>query len=121
MRIVICLAVLFGMVGPAHAVPEFRERFLEMYTDQTQLHDPWTAKINNAKCAVCHAGPRTKQLNIYGQQLQRYLDAGMHRKDHQRIDATLRAVGKEHVDPQDPLSPTFGDRLRRGLLPATGR
>lgn len=126
MRMGICAVALIVLALAAlprtsEAVPEFRARFLRKYTDQSQPRDPWTAKVNRAKCTVCHAGPRTKRLNIYGFRLSRYLDADQHRQDTERIDRALDVVFRQQVDPEDPLSTTFGGRMRRGLLPATGK
>jgi hypothetical protein len=87
-----------------------------------------------SSCNFCHIGGATdkerKNRNAYGQSLAKLLkkeDADdlkfankgkdSYKKAEEKVRKALAAVEKEHSDPKDKESPTFGDLLKEGKLP----
>lgn len=79
----------------------------------------WARRISlpdGGSCVVCHLdgfGPR----NRYGAAIDVFL-SGNDREDALRKREAGRRVGEIPADPSRPDSPTFGELIRRGLLPA---
>ena len=121
---VLFLAVL-GMIGftasPARAVKEFKDAFAAKYVkpDSTEANDVALAKaFRQASCYTCHApGDNKKIRNDYGKQLAKVLSK-KDKKDKAKIATALDAVAKLKSKPSDPQSPTFGEKIAAGKLPA---
>ncbi|MGA2256613.1 MAG: hypothetical protein ABSG53_18345, partial [Thermoguttaceae bacterium] len=122
---VLFLAVL-GLIGfsasSAMAVKEFKDAFQAKYVkpDSNEAGDvALTQSFERASCAVCHAGGNNKRIrNDYGKQLAKLLKKE-ERRDKAKIEAALDAVAKLKSNPADPTSPTFGEKIASGKLPAT--
>jgi hypothetical protein len=123
-------AVLFLTIGglialtasPAVAVKEFKDAFKAKYVkpDSTAANDVALASaFAEASCTVCHAGGDDKKIrNDYGQQLAK-LVSKKDKKDKAKIRAALETVAKLKSKPTDPSSPTFGEKIASGKLPAS--
>jgi mono/diheme cytochrome c family protein len=121
---ILFFAVL-GLIGftatPAVAVKEFKEAFQAKYVkpDSSEANDvALAAAFRQAGCAVCHAGGDNKKIrNAYGKQLAKLLRK-KDKKDTAKIQAAMDTVAKLKSDPSDPTSPTFGEKIGSGRLPA---
>lgn len=105
---------------PAEAHPQFKKEFDNRYikkapgTDQEKSLAE-SAKV--AKCNVCHKGEKKKDRNSYGDALSKFLTK-KDRKDVAKINKALDDVEKMHSKADDPTSPTYGDLIKQGKLPA---
>ena len=121
---VIFLAVL-GLIAfsasPAVAVREFKEAFYAKYVkpDSSAANDVALARaFDQASCGVCHASGDDKKIrNDYGKQLAKLLSK-KEKKNKAKIQAALDTVAKLKSKPSDPKSPTFGEKIAHGKLPA---
>ena len=103
------------------AVKEFKDAFQAKYVkpDSTAASDVALAQaFRQASCTVCHAGGDNKKIrNDYGKQLAKRLSKE-DKKDKAKIQAALDAIAKLKSKPSDPKSPTFGEKIANGKLPA---
>lgn len=117
------VAVLVGScwcMSAAWAVIQFRNEFVTRYVkkDSKEPKDQAFAQlVEEAKCNVCHEGTDRKKRNAYGEALDRLLDRSKDARNPEKIQAALAEVESVKVDPKDPKSPTFGDRIKAGQLP----
>ncbi len=114
------LAVACWGTDKAWGVIQFRNEFVARYVkkDSKEPKDQAFAQlVEEAKCNVCHVGTDRKQRNAYGAALDRLLDRKTDAKNKEKTQAALAEVESVKVDPQDPKSPTFGDRIKAGELP----
>ena len=75
--------------------------------------------FREASCTVCHAGGENKKIrNDYGKQLAK-LVSKEDKKNRAKIQAAMDTVAKLKSNPSDPASPTFGEKIASGKLPAT--
>jgi hypothetical protein len=109
---------------PASAVKEFKDAFEAKYVkpDSTATNDAaLTESFNKAGCAVCHVIGKNKKdksvRNIYGKQLEKLLTKN-DKDDKAKIDKALNTVDKLKSNPSDTSSPTFGEKISSGKLPA---
>ncbi|NMC21275.1 MAG: hypothetical protein GYA33_12750 [Thermogutta sp.] len=112
-------ASCWGM-NAAWAVIQFRNEFVARYVkkESKEPKDQAFARlVEEAKCNICHVGTDRKQRNVYGQALDRLLDRTKDARNKEKIQAALAEVESEKVDPKDPKSATFGDRIKAGELP----
>ena len=108
---------------PAVAVKPFLEQFKAIYvkpkaTDRTMLI--FNEAVAAKGCTVCHRGEPTKPIkdwNAYGMQLKKLLNAKRDVQNPKAIRAALGKVSRLKSNPDDPQSPTFGQRLQQGKLP----
>ena len=118
-----CLAVLMasiGMVRSAYAIKPFKEEFEKMYVKATPATDEekkLAEAVDAAKCNVCHVGENKKMRNTYGQALSKLITK-KDGKETEKIKKALEDVAKQHSDPNDDKSPTFGELISKGSLPA---
>jgi hypothetical protein len=116
-------AVVFGVSSESFALPAFNKTFQEKYLGSSA--DPaLKAKVDQAKCNVCHFGAAKKDRNDYGVALSNYL-----KKDNfkaARLKADPTGVTKEIMDALDkvaaeknPTGELYGDRIKAGNLPGT--
>ena len=79
--------------------------------------------VAKAKCQVCHAeGDDRKNRNAYGKELAKLLRPEGSRgneRDVKKIDDAFDKVSEMHIDPNDSKSPTYGDLIKHGKLPAS--
>ncbi len=123
------LAILFLAVpcligftaAPAAAVKEFKDAFRAKYVkpESTEANDIALAQaFRQASCTVCHAGGENKKIrNDYGKQLAKLLSK-QDKKNKAKIQAAMDTVAKLKSNPSDPASPTFGEKIAGGKLPA---
>ena len=108
---------------PAGAVKPFFEQFKALYvkpksTDRTA--QIFKEAVDAKGCTICHRGQPTKPTkawNAYGTQLKKLLNAKRDGQNPQAIRAALKKVSTMKSNPDDPDSPTFGQRLKQGKLP----
>ncbi|MGB9688870.1 hypothetical protein [Thermogutta sp.] len=120
------LGVIALVVGAAWcastalAVTQFRTQFVARYVKKDS-NDPkdraFAELVERAGCNICHLGDDKTKRNAYGQALDKLLDRKTDARDKEKIQKALEIVEKEKVDPKDPKSPTFGDRIKAGKLP----
>jgi len=116
---VVLVSSCWGM-NAAWAVIQFRNEFVARYVkkDSKEPKDQAFAQlVEEAKCNLCHVGTDRKQRNAYGAALDLLLDRTKDARDKEKIQAALAEVESAKVDPKDPKSPTFGDRIKAGELP----
>ncbi len=127
----LALSVLFGKLPAALAIPAFFKEFQEKYVkaDATDEQDAAFAELvtKKVKCNVCHMGNSKKMRNAYGTQLSELL-----KKDNfkaPRLKAEPDACKAEINEAFDKVaamksggddSPTFGELIAEGKLPASG-
>ncbi len=117
----VVLGTIGFMASPAMAVKEFRDAFKAKYIHpgSTAANDVALAEaFEQANCAVCHVGESKKLRNDYGKQIGK-LASKRDKKNAAKIQAALEAVGKLKSNPADPASPTFGEIISSGKLPAS--
>jgi hypothetical protein len=117
-------AVVAGVccAGPAGAGKPFLEQFKAAYvkpktTDRTMVI--FNEAVEKDGCGICHVsqgGKATKALNAYGTQISKVITKA-DGNNAQKIRAALTKVEKVKSKPDDPKSPTFGERLKQGKLP----
>mgnify|MGYP000156237332 CR=1 FL=1 len=116
------LGVAALSASPAFAVKQFKERFEKRYI-KADSAEPKDAALREAYekagCNVCHEGESKKNRNAYGRALNEYLEKN-DKDDDAKIDAALEKVESKRSVPGDDKSPTFGELLRQGKLPAGG-
>ncbi|MGO9111986.1 MAG: hypothetical protein ACLP9L_22395 [Thermoguttaceae bacterium] len=123
--VLVFCAVLAGMfrTRPAAAVKPFLEQFKALYvkpktTDHTM--QIFNEAVEAKGCTICHRGQPakpTKEWNTYGTQLKTLLNAKRDAQNPKAIRAALGKVSRMKSNPDDPQSPTFGQRLQQGKLP----
>lgn len=120
----VMVVFVVGVVG-FHAswvfgVTQFRTEFKKRYVKQDS-QDPkdkaFAELVEKAACNVCHLGDDKTKRNPYGQALDKLLDRKTDARDKDKIQKALETVEEEKLDPKDPKSVTFGERIKRGELP----
>ena len=104
-----------GTARPALAIKQFQEEFVSLYAPEGS---PLAAEVERVKCDVCHVGKDKKERNVYGQALDERLDKKADKNDKEKIRKMLEEVAALPSDPAKPDSPTFGDLIKAGKLPA---
>lgn len=112
--------VVVWCASTAWAVTQFRTQFVTRYVKKDS-QDPkdkaFAELVEKAGCNICHLGEDKTKRNAYGAALDRLLDRKADARNKEKIQKALEAAEKEKVDPNDPKSPTFGDRIKAGQLP----
>lgn len=122
MAVLGALGIVALSASPAFALKQFKERFENRYikADSAEPKDVALREAyEKAGCNVCHVGESKKNRNAYGTALHEFL----HKKDkddNEKIDSALEKVESMRSVPGDEKSPTFGELLRQGKLPAGG-
>lgn len=111
-------AMFVAVPQKSHAILPFFKAFVGEYVEDTSDED-WTKLVKKeAKCFVCHQGKKSKKnRNAYGKELGKLLtkkDA----KDTDKIIEALKKVSEMHTDADDDKSPTYGELIAEGKLPA---
>ena len=125
----LCLLAVFGFaagaviahVESAHAIAPFKKEFENKYVKAepaTPEEEALAAAVKQAKCNVCHVGTKKKDKNAYGVALGTLLDKKADAKNPEKIQEALDTVAAMKSDPNDPDSPTFGELISQGKLPA---
>jgi len=115
---VVSLLLVMWMVQPAAAVLQFYKVYKTEYLDNNP-HEEFVAEATKPanRCFACHQGKKRKHHNPYGVELTKLLDRKTDTKDIPKITAALQKVAAMHVDPNDPSSETYGDRIAAGKWP----
>lgn len=100
---------------------QYKKNFLKKYIKEAPSTEPekaLSASAKKANCNVCHAGKEKKDpKNAYGEAMAKALGA-KNVKAADKIDKALEDVDKMPSASGDAKSPTFGDLMREGKLPA---
>jgi hypothetical protein len=115
------VAMISMSASPAFAVKEFKDAFKSKYVkpDSTAANDvALAAAVDQTSCGICHADANNKKKrNAYGKQLEKLISK-KDKKDKDKIFKAMDKVAAMKVKPADPKSPTFGDKISGGKLPA---
>jgi hypothetical protein len=125
----LCLLAVFGFVAgallvqidSAHAIDPFKKAFDAKYvkaSPSTPEEKAFAEAVKQAKCNVCHVGVKKKDKNAYGIALGQFLDRKTDAKDLDKINDALDKVAAMKSDPNNDSSPTFGELISQGKLPA---
>ncbi len=118
----LCVAALLAWWSPrAQADKAFFDEFVAKYVkaDSENAKDQaFKAAVDKAKCKVCHEGKAKKNRNVYGRALAKFLSRKTDKENKPKIQASLDKVAAMKIDPGDQKSPTFGDLIKQGKLPA---
>jgi hypothetical protein len=117
-------------VTQVQAFPPFKKEFENLYIKENPTTDPEKSlkeAATGAKCGICHNGPEgkdKKHRNTYGKAIEELMpkdlskdDLDALKKNAAQIKDLLEKAAKEHSDPKDDKSPTFGDLIKEGKLP----
>ena len=115
------IALIAMTAAPALAVKEFRDAFKSKYVkpDSTTANDEaLAAAVDQTSCGICHADAKNKKIrNDYGKQLAKLIKK-TDKKNKDKIFKAMDKVAEMKSKPDDPKSPTFGDKITSGKLPA---
>ena len=119
--------------GSAQAHPQFKKYFDQKYFGEDSA---MKKAYETSSCNFCHIGgsdaKERKNRNEYGKALSKLLNAEdkealtfknmkdkpeAFKKAEEKVMKALETVEKEHSNPKDKTSPTFGDLLKEGKLP----
>ncbi len=111
------IVLLFGG-KQAQSRPQYSKEFASKFVNRNST-DPneksFADAAVKAKCTICHMGDSKKNRNGFGRELAKLLH---NEKDSAKIDEAFDSVLKMKADPQDPNSPTYGELMKQGKLPA---
>jgi cytochrome c2 len=123
----LALAIVLGVVWLGGGVPQakadnaFKDQFIAAYVkaDSSDGKDKaFAAAVEKAKCAICHEGKSKKNRNSYGKALAELLSRKTDTENKEKIQAALKKVEAKRSDPKSDKSPTFGELIKAGKLPA---
>lgn len=117
---VVAAMAAVGAGKAAFGLHEFKKEFESLYVkadSQDAKDQAFAAAVQDAKCMICHGAKSKKERNAYGKHLEKLLteDDGDNKA---KIRNALEKVAAQKTDPSKPESPTFGERIRQGKLPA---
>ena len=117
LRLLVAVPVLFVFASSAGALPPFQKEFQKDYID-TLKDKKFAAELekSNVKCLVCHQGKSKKHRNAFGIAVGKFLTK-KEAKNPEKIAEGLKKALAMHVDPKNPKSETFMDRLMAGKWP----
>ncbi len=107
-----------GRVETARAMPPFKKVFDTKYVkpDGDEKQKAFAASVKKHNCNVCHKGKTKKMRNAYGEALDKLIEKT--EKDPKKIEEALNKVAEQKSKPDDATSPTFGELIEQGQLPA---
>lgn len=125
------LTLVFGVVQSAQALPKFKNAFEKRYVEESG-NEEFKKVAKKESCNVCHVKGEKKDVrNTFGTALSKLIggDAQQRLKDAtdkaaeeekilKQLEDAFAKVEIQKVDEKDPSSPTFGDLLKAGKLPA---
>jgi len=126
MILLTCAAAFLGALSwtgtpRALAVKQFKDQFEAKYVKKDSRNPKdkqFAALVAKAKCNICHEGTSKKNRNVYGRELAKLLDRRKDKNNVKKIRQALDTVAKLRSNPKDKRSPTFGELIARGQLPA---
>ena len=114
------MAILAG--GTANADKAFYDEFVAKYVkpDSSEAKDIGFAEAcNKAKCGHLPRGPEQERIrNAYGKELAKLLKRDTDKENKPKIQAALDKVAQLKASSDDSKSPTFGELIQAGKLPA---
>jgi hypothetical protein len=130
---VVAIGVSAVFSDPAQAQPQFKKYFDLKYFPK-EGDTAMKKAYEMGSCNFCHIGGAEdrKHRNAFGQALSKHIkkeDAldltfkvmnekpEVYKKAEAKVIKAIEAVEKEHSDPKDKKSPTFGELLEKGTLP----
>lgn len=125
----LCLLVLCGFAAGtflprmerAFGIEAFKKEFEAKYVNKAATSGPekeFADAVAKVKCNSCHVGTMKKMRNEYGKALDELLDKKTDAKNVAKIQEALDKVAGMKSNPKDPNSPTFGELIKQGKLPA---
>lgn len=102
--------------GRAQYKKEFTKKYIKA-APATPDEQALAASAKKANCNVCHQGKDRKNRNAYGEAMAKAL-GGKNVKPADKIGRSLEDIDKMPSAAGDAKSPSFGDLLRQGKLPA---
>jgi hypothetical protein len=124
------------LIEPASAMPPFRKAFEDKYV-KDQSNATLEASFKKAMCNTCHVQGKPKtENNAYGQELAKLIEGSANerlkaatakgeaakeaetKKLLAELEAAFAKVEKLKSDPKNDAAPTFGERIKQGMLPA---
>jgi len=117
LSMLLAVLMMVALASTASALPAFQLEFKKDYVD-TLKDKKFAEEISKAdvKCLACHQGKNRKNRNGFGAEVAKLLTK-KDIKDHDKIAASLKKALAMHVDPKDPKSETYMDRLQAGKWP----
>jgi len=112
-KAVLTVMAFVAIGGAAFAIPPFGKEFEALYVKPGSELE---AKVKEVKCNLCHEGTKKTDRNAYGKALDELLDKKEDAKNPEKIRQALETVAK--LPSNGPGSPTFGDLIKQGKLPA---
>jgi hypothetical protein len=103
------------------AIKEYKSQFEAKYLKSggsDMQNGALKKSFEKTPCAVCHVGEKKKQLNAYGQAFRKAFDRKAGKRNAENIQAAFEKVESQRSRPGDPESPTFGEVLKQGKMPA---
>jgi hypothetical protein len=120
-RLLIAAPLLFILASSVGARPAyyaiFKKEHLETLSDKKFVESVDKAE-GGAKCLICHQGKKSKEArNSMGKELSKLITK-KDQKNTEKVSAAINKVLAMHVDPKDPKSETYMDRLKASKWPA---
>ena len=118
-RFLLAASVLVAFAAPALADPKFymvfKKEYLEKHPDKKFAE---AMDKPDVRCLVCHQGKKSKKNhNAFGLPLVDLLDRKKDLKDEKKISESIKKVLAMKVNPKDPKSETYLDRLKASKWP----
>lgn len=102
----------------AEAFPNYQKVLLKEYIDKSKDEKFIKYYRKEVKCYFCHQGKKSKKnRNAFGVALDKFT-VKKEKKDNEKTTKALVKVMKLHSNPKDKKSPTYGELLAKGKLPA---
>lgn len=128
--VLLVVSALASYLAPqATAFDEFQKAWQKKYVgdEKTEVEKKLAKQVMEVKkCNVCHNPNKVegkvskKNRNAYGEALHKLLGKN-DKKNDEKIAKAFAEVEKVKTDKEKEDSPTFGDLLREGKLPATSK
>ena len=120
LKYLLVVPVLLAFVSPAAAIMPFYNEFKKEYLDK--LKDQKFAEAVNKgpdKCLICHQGKASKKNhNAFGKEfITQKLLTKKDGKEIEKMDKAFKKVLAMRVDPKNPKSETYLQRLEKGEWP----
>ena len=111
-KAVLSMMAVLVIGGAAMARPQYQAQFYAVYLTPGSEYE---ATVKAAKCNLCHEGTKKSDRNAYGKSLAELLSKD-DASNPEKIKSALETVGAKKSAGDD--SPTFGELIKMGKLPA---
>lgn len=117
--VALSLIVAVSATRRAAAIGPFYEEFKKDYIENNENKQfAEEAGKKPQGCLICHQGKEKKVRNAFGKEVGKLLDKKKDAKDTAKMDEAFKKALAMHVDPKDPKSETYMDRVKAGKWPA---